>query len=166
MELALVAVDEEDDDTPSIPTVQPGLNTEQQAARNNLTPIKHPFAKEDEGAWDHSEYTDPTKGNMTGRSQTSMSSVTSNFTVNSAKNARRKRGKKKPMKFRIYVKDSGRWFELWCYDPPGTTIEDVKFKLFLGTGIRPHCKPTHSTRKTDYADKSHCIAKKSFASCC
>lgn len=134
MALALIPGD---DAAPSpAPNVATGLNEEQMAA------VRRPAFQrpEDEGAWDHSEYTNTKRGDMTGRSSASMSSLTSNFTVSSAKDARKKRGKKKPMKFRIYVKDSTRWFEMWCYDPPATTIEDVKFKIFLSTGIRPHCE--------------------------
>ena len=138
--MALVLVEDGDGVPSPMPDVGTGLNDEQKAA---MKPVRlSEMRKEDEGAWDHSEYTSNlTKGgDQTGRSSASMSSLTSNFTVSSAKDARKKRGKKKPMKFRVYVKDSTRWFEMWCFDPAATTIEDIKFKIFLASGIRPHCK--------------------------
>jgi len=97
---------------------------------------------EDKGMWSESEYTKRTGGETerTGASNSSYTSIGSNFTVSSNLQARKKRGKKRPMKFRVYCVDLKRWYEIRAYDPSKTSIEELKYKLFLGSGIRSHCE--------------------------
>ena len=56
---------------------------------------------------------------------------------------RRDRKKGDNIKLRVYSSDLVRWYEVECFDPDNTTIEDVKQLLFFYTGIRPHCKSAH-----------------------
>lgn len=79
-------------------------------------------------------------GLLSRRSSETAYSIASNLSVGSNKEARKNRSQKNLMKCRVYSKDLLRWFVLTIFDPEITTVEDVKVKIFMSTGLRPHCE--------------------------